>query len=982
MTDSLIASLGAALGEQYAIERELGGGGMSRVFVALEKSLGRRVVIKTMPDGGWSSGAVERFRREISLAAQLQHANIVPVLSAGEVDGAPFYIMPFVDGASLRQRLAGGALPTRDAVWVLRDMARALQAAHTRGVVHRDIKPENVLLAEGAALVTDFGVAKALSVATGNDNGMTAVGTAIGTPAYMAPEQLAADPTLDHRADIYAWGVVAYEALSGARPFASLSGSALMRAQMTEAPAPLNAPAASPALRAFIMRCLSKDPADRPASARELIDALDNVSSDGGLHTSSASPDSRTGSLNAARRLRVLVPVLLAVAAVVAAGVWWSRRDADAPTVERTAVAPFRVGGASADVRYLREGLGDLLLPQLQAIPDMRVVPMSSLLARWRQEAGDAQQDLEQASALQVAKRAGATRLVVGEIVGTREHLSITAHLIRVADGVEERSSKQEGAADSAGVMGARLLIELLAVGDAATKERLTVASAIRPAALFAYLEGEQLYRRGRYAAAGEIFARGWSLDSTFALAALRVIQCNGWQPSRPIDGPWTDRAWQSRKQLHGADSLMLLAVAGATYPEPMPRLELLKLNERLAQQGGSAELWFQYADLLLHNGATLDVAGSDSLALEGFKVAESIDSTFAPALEHLPGLYAIVGDSARAFAALARQARVDSVGDYYLLSKLLLTQRFASRRELAPALDAYAAHNAVLLPLLARFAELNAPLGFRPSLELADTLMAMARRTRNAVTPEEFATATRLLAWNRGQPQVAARAVAARENIKERAVEVMAGALWDGDSSVARASAEGLRTWLATSRVGDSKRLLARFAIATWAVSRGDTTVAREQLKAIERDSVALNDASRRATLAQVLRAQLAVAAHAAGALAEVARADTMLRDAPRVDRQYERPAGNLVTGILYLALRQPASAQRVLQRRDMQVGIDMFEARRLWRLADAAHDAGDVRTEEAALRDFVQLRERAEGPLRDDVRAAQARLTQLRPR
>ena len=176
------------LGTAYVLERELGGGGMSRVFVARETALGRTVVVKVLSPELAAGISVDRFRREIQLAAQLQHAHIVPVLAAGETDGLPFYTMPFVEGQSLRTRLSRPPLPIAEVQSYLRDVARALAYAHARGVVHRDIKPDNVLVAGGSAVVTDFGVAKALSNARGDMPGatLTSVGTSLGTPAYMA----------------------------------------------------------------------------------------------------------------------------------------------------------------------------------------------------------------------------------------------------------------------------------------------------------------------------------------------------------------------------------------------------------------------------------------------------------------------------------------------------------------------------------------------------------------------------------------------------------------------------------------------------------------------------------------------------------------------------------------------------------------------------------------------------------------------------
>ena len=184
--------LQATLGDAYTLERELGGGGMSRVFVADETALGRKVVVKVLPPEMAAGVSVDRFKREIQVAARLQHPHIVPVLSAGETDGLPFYTMPFVEGASLRVRLSQGALPVSETIGVLKEVARALAYAHEHGVVHRDIKPDNVLLSGGSAVVTDFGIAKALSASRLEGSGsatLTAMGTSLGTPAYMAPNR-------------------------------------------------------------------------------------------------------------------------------------------------------------------------------------------------------------------------------------------------------------------------------------------------------------------------------------------------------------------------------------------------------------------------------------------------------------------------------------------------------------------------------------------------------------------------------------------------------------------------------------------------------------------------------------------------------------------------------------------------------------------------------------------------------------------------
>ncbi|CAA9354023.1 MAG: Putative serine/threonine protein kinase, partial [uncultured Gemmatimonadaceae bacterium] len=287
MTPDLREQLQESLGTAYAIQRELGGGGMSRVFLAEELALGRRVVVKVLPREAGAGLSIERFRREIQLAARLQHPHIVPLLAAGDAGGVPYFTMPFVEGNSLRERLRGRAepVPVRDAVRLLRDVAAALAYAHESGVVHRDIKPDNVLVSHGSAMVTDFGVAKAVSSARADaapgagDGTLTALGSSLGTPAYMAPEQAAADPATDHRADIYSFGVLAYELLAGEAPFAGRAPHAMIVAHLTEAPRPLAdaRPGVPAALAELVGRCLAKDPEARPQSAAEVVRVLDDL---------------------------------------------------------------------------------------------------------------------------------------------------------------------------------------------------------------------------------------------------------------------------------------------------------------------------------------------------------------------------------------------------------------------------------------------------------------------------------------------------------------------------------------------------------------------------------------------------------------------------------------------------------------------------------------------------------------------------------
>jgi len=286
----LAERLRTALADRYAIEREIGSGGMATVYLAEDLKHHRNVAIKVLrPDLAATLGP-ERFLREIEVAAQLQHPHILPLHDSGEADGFLFYVMPYVEGQSLRDKLAKeGELPVGEAVRILRDVVDALTEAHGHGVVHRDIKPENILLRGRHALVTDFGVAKAVSEATGRAK-LTTAGVALGTPAYMAPEQASADPHLDHRVDIYAVGAVAYELLTGRPVFMGTSPQQVLAAHVTEAAQPVrkHRDTVPPALEQLVMQCLEKKPADRFQTAEELLPQLDALTTPSGGMTPTA----------------------------------------------------------------------------------------------------------------------------------------------------------------------------------------------------------------------------------------------------------------------------------------------------------------------------------------------------------------------------------------------------------------------------------------------------------------------------------------------------------------------------------------------------------------------------------------------------------------------------------------------------------------------------------------------------------------------
>jgi hypothetical protein len=357
--DEDITELAAALADRYRLERQAGAGGMATVYLAEDLRHGRAVALKVLrSDLGRSLGA-ERFHREIRLAASLQHPHIVPLYDSGEAAGLLYYVMPYVEGQSLRHRLLReGELPVSDAVRVLRDVADALAAAHRHGIVHRDLKPENVMLSGRHALVTDFGVAKAVSEATG-DQAFTTVGVAVGTPAYMAPEQATGEPNVDARADVYAFGVLAYELLTGRPPFTDASPHQLLAAHVTQAADPVTRyrPAVPPALEALVMRCLEKRPSDRWQNADELILHLEAVlTPSGGLTPTAMAPTTARPPRTRLSR-RTLTAAGLAAAVIAVLGVlaaWQGMGSRGVPAAEfhpsRIVVAWFENGSADAAV--------------------------------------------------------------------------------------------------------------------------------------------------------------------------------------------------------------------------------------------------------------------------------------------------------------------------------------------------------------------------------------------------------------------------------------------------------------------------------------------------------------------------------------------------------------------------------------------------------------------------------------------------------
>ncbi len=533
MTDLRI-QLQTTLGDSYTLERELGGGGMSRVFVAHENALGRAVVVKVIAPELAEGVSAERFAREVKLAARLQQANIVPVLSTGSSGSLPYYTMPFVTGESLRARLSSGSpLTVSQSLSILRDVARALAYAHAQGVVHRDIKPENILLSGGTAVVTDFGIAKALSASrTIGDGGpaatsasLTQAGGSIGTPAYMAPEQ-AIGAEVDQRADIYAWGVLAYELLMGAHPFAGKANAAQMiAAHLSEVPLPLTQRnAALPAaLSDLVLRCLEKDAARRPANAEEVLQILDGVA------TPSGATGARTGSTAApagGRRNSVLIAGgVLAVAVVVAVVV--KSRSADLPTSTVVASAAPAAPNRSIAVLPLANLSGD-------KADDFFGVGLAEEMTRALSKTGVRVIGRSSAGALQargmdesaIARELGVGSLLTGSVQRAAGQVRVNVSLVSASDGSVTWTEKYDrpltnvfALQDEIARAVATKLLGALGGTGAAQATRVETAD---PEAYALYLQGQVMFGRRTAQTVRQsiaLFERAVARDPKFARA-------------------------------------------------------------------------------------------------------------------------------------------------------------------------------------------------------------------------------------------------------------------------------------------------------------------------------------------------------------------------------------------------------------------------------------------------------------------------------
>lgn len=629
MTD-VLTRLRDALSSHYAVERELGQGGMATVYLATDLKHRRPVAIKVLaPDISRSVGP-DRFLREIEIAARLTHPHILPVFDSGDADGLLYYVMPFIAGESLRDRLRrGDPIPLEDALRITREVASALDYANRQGFVHRDIKPENILLEEGHAVVADFGVARALAAA--GEHKLTGTGLAIGTPQYMSPEQSTGDANIDGRSDLYALACVTYEMIAGHAVFEGASNVSVIKKHLTEPPRRLDLvrPEVPAAVATAVDRALAKEPDDRFKTSAEFGAAL------------GAAALTPPGGISAAGRRRWVLGGAIAagVLVVAAAATALLTRGGGRLDPDLVAVAPFDV--LAPGLELWREGLVDILSRNLDGAGPLRTVAPSLVVKRWSGR-------VEPGAVAELGRRLGARLTVFGRVVAAgHDSVRVTATLMDGTNAIAELELRDVGErmdriADSLTV---RLLRELGSTRPIGAVRLTSLGSSSLPA-LKAFLQGERWYRHTDWDSAIVYYQRAIALDSNFTLALRRIATALGWQRTGvdTLSRSLHLRAGARNHGLSPRDSLLvasdslsaaMFAIAQDTLFYKHARRLLATVNEAVTRYPDDPEAWYAMGEARFHFGFAANAGATWDAALEAFDRAIALDSAFGPAYIH-----------------------------------------------------------------------------------------------------------------------------------------------------------------------------------------------------------------------------------------------------------------------------------------------------------------------------------------------------------
>ncbi len=647
-----LPTMDASLRERYAIEREIGHGGMATVYLARDIRHDRPVAIKVLNPALAASLGAERFLLEIRVTARLQHAHILPLLDSGMLEPAqgrsPFYVMPYVEGESLRDRLEREhQLPVADALRIAGDVADALAYAHGHGVVHRDIKPENILLSGSQAMVADFGIARAASLAGGER--LTQTGLALGTPHYMSPEQAADGRSVDARTDIYALGCVLYEMLAGQPPFTGPTAQAVVARSMTEPAPPVRTvrPTVSADIERIIGRALAKVPADRFGTAAEMGQALSQAGA--------------TPAVSAPHRPRpVTIGVAVAALAMIAATAALLRHKTQAPGITGSAssiaVLPFTPSGPDTALSRLGRDLVFTLSAELDGLGGIRVVDPHTVLARTRTD----QLGATAAMAAQ-ARRLGAGSMVQGSLV--REGADVRLDLALVsADSTESQLARATVTAppDSVAVLTDSAARALLAqIWSRGTPPTPSLDAALRTrsvAALRSFLQGEGELSHGQWDRAAESYQRAMNADSAFWMASARYLYSRYWSLLVPAESVVT-RLERHLTELPERERLSTQAILLQDRDSIARAIDVARtVAERYPDSWFG---WLFYGDAALHNG--LITGHPIGEARVSFERAIAFNGDLVPAWEHLTLVALLQSDTAGTARSLAQLGRLNA---------------------------------------------------------------------------------------------------------------------------------------------------------------------------------------------------------------------------------------------------------------------------------------------------------------------------------
>ncbi|MEO8295190.1 MAG: protein kinase, partial [Gemmatimonadota bacterium] len=619
---STLEILQESLRDKYKVDREIGAGGMATVYTAEDLKHHRQVAIKVLrPELAASIGS-ERFLREIELAARLQHPHVLPLYDSGAAAGFLYYVMPFVEGESLRDKLTrDGSLPVDVAVELVREVASALDYAHTHGVIHRDIKPENILLSGGHAVVADFGIARALDAASAaGGEKLTGMGLSIGTPAYMSPEQATASDEVDARSDVYSLGCVLYESLAGQPAFSGPSiQSVITKSISGPRPHVRSIRKTIPvAIDEVIVQSLAQDPAERYPSAAAFSDALGK-----------AFMGEMTGG-----RHRWMPTVAGAVAACLIVGGWigyraWATRSPVRNGAELIAVLPFSTVGTGVDL--LGEGMVDLLSTNLNAVGGISTVDPRTVLSRWhkRQSTGDRNE------ALAVGKSLDAGSVLMGSVVSAGASVRINAELSSVTGETLARV-QVNGPSDNVialvDSLSLSLLREIWRSHEPIPSLRLGAITSNSVDAIRFYMQGEQFYREAEWDSAIAAFSSAVQADSTFALANFRLALSLGWNGGyqAPASNKAAEAAYRNISRLPDRDRALISGYRMFT----LGRVEAIdSLRQYVSLYPKDPDGWFMLGDAQYHLRALSSLSPAQLRA--PFDSVIRLDPTLAAAYFH-----------------------------------------------------------------------------------------------------------------------------------------------------------------------------------------------------------------------------------------------------------------------------------------------------------------------------------------------------------